>query len=285
MAGLSIAQRWAENLNRTVIIQRLSEARLPSDAGVWLKAVLLAALAAKSAQLLWVMVTPVGPLGGWRAPTPAVLSAEAQAALFATVNPFDRGNTETAVVAALPTDLKLFGVRDNVGSSGGGAIVALPDGTQLSVSVGETLMPGVVLVAVGYDFADVERGGARQRLFLDQDKPPETLAPGASPAAAAIAPATAGLTVQALRGAVSFSPRQANGAVSGILVAPGGDAATFATTGFQAGDVIVSVNGARIASLTDLAQLQQSLTPGASLSLTVERAGRNLPLTLKLAGS
>lgn len=272
-------------MNRTLIIQRLSAARLPSDAGVWLKAILLAALAAKSAQLLWVIIAPVGPLGEWRAPAPASLSQEAQAALFAAVNPFDRAGPAAAAVAALPADLKLFGVRDNIGSGGGGAIIALPDGVQVSVSVGESLMPGAVLVAVGFDHADVERNGAVQRLFLDQDKPPETLAPGAVPAVAVSAPAASRLTVQALRGAVSFTPRQANGAVSGILVGPGSDAATFAITGFQPGDVIVAVNGARITSLTDLAQLQQSLTPGASLSLTLERAGRQLPLTLKLAGS
>ncbi|MCY7398118.1 MAG: PDZ domain-containing protein, partial [Sphingomonas bacterium] len=133
-----------------------------------------------------------------------------------------------------------------------------------------------------FDHADIERGGARQRLFLDQDKPPETLGPGG---AAGAPPAAAGLTPQALRNAVSFTPRQANGAVSGIIVATGSDAATFATTGFQAGDVIVAVNGAAIASATDLVQLQQSLVPGTSLSLTVERAGRQLPITLKLAGS
>ena len=271
-------------MKRTLIIPRLSAARLPSDAGVWLKAALLAALAAKSAQLLWVIVTPVGPLGAWRAPSPILLSPDAQAALFASVNPFDRGGPATSALAALPADLKLFGVRDNLGSGGGGAIIALPDGIQMSVSVGETLMPGVVLVGVGFDYADVERNGAIQRLFLDQDKPPETLAPGAAPRPPAALP-VAGLTATALRNAVSFTPRQANGAVSGILVAPGADAATFATTGLQSGDVIVSVNGARIASLTDLAVLQQSLTPGASLALTIERGGRQLPITLTLAGS
>ncbi|MCY7398330.1 MAG: type II secretion system protein C, partial [Sphingomonas bacterium] len=182
-------------MNRTLIIQRLSAARLPSDAGVWLKAILLAALAAKSAQLLWAIVTPVGPLGEWRAPAPLVLSREAQVALFATVNPFDRAGPGAAVAAAaLPSDLKLFGVRDNIGSDGGGAIIALADGTQLSISVGESVMPGVVLVGVGFDYADIERGGARQRLFLDQDKPPETLGPGG---AAGAPPAAAGLTPQA----------------------------------------------------------------------------------------
>ncbi len=283
-------------MNRTVIIQRLNAARLPNDAGAWLKAVLLAALAVKSAQLVWVIVTPVGPLGDWRAPAPPLLSAEAQAALFATVNPFNRSGPTPVIAAAaasLPTDLKLFGVRDNVGSGGGGAIIALPDGVQLSIPVGGAVMPGVILIGVGFDYADIERGTARQRLFLDQDKPPETLPSGTSALVAGTAVAPPGgagapgsaLTPQMLRSAVSFTPRQSGAGVSGIIVSPGGDSATFATSGFQPGDVIVAVSGARITSATDLAQLQQSLVPGASLSLTVERGGRQLPITLKLAGS
>lgn len=288
MACPSIPQAWGRFLNRTLILQRLSVARLPGDTGAWLKAVLLAMLAVQSAKLLWVLVTPAGPLGDWRPTAPAILSSEAQASLIATLNPFDRANAPAAgALATLPSDLKLFGVRDTIGSLEGGAIIGLPDGTQLSVSVGETIMEGVTLSATGYDYADVERGGAIQRLFLDQDKPPETLAAGgtaATPAAQGAAPSGA-LTAQALRGAISFAPRQANGSINGIVVAPGADAASFARTGLRAGDVIVAVGGATITSVTDLAQLQASLVPGASLSLIVERGGQPMNITLTLAGS
>jgi general secretion pathway protein C len=69
------------------------------------------------------------------------------------------------------------------------------------------------------------------------------------------------------------------------MVSPGLNQALFASAGFQAGDVIVAVNGARITSAADLAQLQSSLSPGARLSLTVERGAQTVPIALNLAGN
>jgi general secretion pathway protein C len=273
-------------LIRTLTVERLRAVRIPGDVAVWLKALLVAVLAIQVARLIWVAVTPAGPLGEWRPSSAAVMPPAAQAAIIAAVNPFDR-QAAGAAVAQLPSDLKLFGVRASAGALPGGAIVGLPDGQQVSASVGETIMPGVVLVAVGFDYADVERQGARQRLFIDQDKPAQTLgAAGAPVTAASAGAATPGPpTVESVRAAVNFAPRQSGGGVSGITVAPAGDQAAFAALGFRPGDVIVAVNGARIASASDLAQLQQSLAPGARLALTVERGGVQVPITLSLAGS
>jgi general secretion pathway protein C len=156
----------------------------------------------------------------------------------------------------------------------GGAIVGLPDGTQVSVSVGETIMPGVVLAAVGFDYADVDRQGTRQRLFIDEDKPAETLGPAGAAAPTPTATAAAP-TVEAVRAGVSFSPRRSGGGIDGIMVKPAADQATFAAIGFQPGDIIVAVNGARIAAPTDLVQ-QQSLARRQP-SLTVERAASKSP--------
>ena len=258
-------------------------ARIPSDVALWLKALLVAVLAVQGARLIWTAVTPVGPLGDWRPAGVMAIPSAAQAAVIAAVNPFDRMATVGATVSR-PSDLKLFGVRASAGAIPGGAIIGLPDGQQISVSVGEPVMPNVVLVAVGFDYAEVDRQGTRQRLFMDQDKPPETLGTGGASAAPQIA-ATSTPTVEAVRAAVSFSPRQSPTGLTGITVMPGGDQATFAAIGFRSGDVIVAVNGATIASASDLAQLQQSLAPGASLSLTVDRGGQQVPITLNLAGS
>lgn len=268
-------------------VERLRAVRIPGEAAVWVKALLIAALAVQVARLIWVAVTPVGPLGEWRPAAAAVMPPAIQAAVIAAVNPFDR--QAAAPAADLPSDLKLFGVRAGAGAVSGGAIVGLPDGQQVSVSVGEAIMPGVVLVAVGFDYADVERQGARQRLFMDQDKPAQSLGAGAAggPAAAAAAPATsvAAPTVEAVRAAVTFTPRGSGSGLSGIAVNPAGDQAAFAALGFKAGDVIVAVNGTRIASAADLGRLQQGLVPGARLALTVERGGAQVPITLSLAGS
>ena len=210
------------------------------------------------------------------------MSPAAQAAIIAAINPFDRlAATESAV--SLPSDLKLFGVRSSVGAVPGGAIIGLPDGQQVSVGIGEPVMPGVILVAVGFDYAEVERQGSKQRLFMDQDKPAETVNAGG--AAVSSTAGAAPLTVPAVRAAVNFSPRQSGAGLTGVTVTPSSDAATFAAIGFKSGDVIVAVNGTKIASASDLAQLQQSLVPGASLSLAVERGGQQIPITLSLAGS
>lgn len=274
-------------MRRILVLERLKAARVPGDPTAWLVALLFAGLAIQSARLLWALVTPVTPIGDWRPASVTPMSPEAQAAILASVNPFDRAAPGTAT-ASLPTDLKLYGVRAAAGALRGGAIIQLPDGTQISVSEGEEVMPGITLVAVGFDFADVMREGGRQRLFLDPDKAPETVgATGTATTTAAAAPTAApsGLSATQVRAAVSLSPRTGASGMTGIVVAPGANAADFARTGLQSGDVIVSVNGATISAAQDLAQLQQSLAPGASLSLVVERGGQRVPLTINLTSN
>lgn len=268
---------------RTLTVQRVRVARIPSDVSLWLKALLVAVLAVQGARLIWTAVTPVGPLGDWRPAHVIALPPPAQAAVIAAVNPFDRMVTGAAAVS-LPSDLKLFGVRASAGAIPGGAIIGLPDGQQTSVGIGEPVMPGVVLVAVGFDYAEIDRQGTRQRLFIDQDKPPVTLGPGGAPTAPQVAAASRP-TVDAVSAAVRFSPRRSQTGLTGITVTPAVDPAAFAALGFRPGDVIVAVNGTTIAAESDVAQLQQSVTSGASLALTVERGGQRVPITLNLAGS
>ena len=167
---------------RTLTVQRFRVARIPGDVSLWLKALLVAVLAVQGARLIWAVVTPVGPLGDWRPAGVNAIPSAAQSAVIAAVNPFDRAAIGGAA-ASLPSDLKLFGVRASAGAIPGGAIIGLPDGQQISVSVGEPVMPGVVLVTVGFDYAEVDRQGIRQRLFIDQDRPSQTLGPAGASAA------------------------------------------------------------------------------------------------------
>lgn len=269
-------------MRRVLILDRLKVSRIPGDATFWLLALLFAGLAVQSARLVWAIVTPVTPIGDWRPATAVTMGADVQAAILATVNPFSRAETGAAV---LPNDLKLFGVRAAAGGLRGGAIIQLPDGTQVSVAEGEEVMPGVTLAAVGFDFADVVREAGRQRLFLDPDKTAETVNAGtrASVASSDAPPSAAGsLSANQIRAAVSLTPRANGAGISGISVAPGGNSSDFARTGFQAGDVIVSVNGATISAAQDLAQLQKSFVPGASLAIVVERGSRRVPITINL---
>jgi general secretion pathway protein C len=181
----------------------------------------------------------------------------------------------------------LFGVRENRGSGAGAAILGAPDGEQTSFRVGEEVAPGVKLAAVFFDYVVLDRGGRQEKLYMDQ--PAAGGGAGAMPAAPASTSGGASpeqsLSASAARSAFTLAPRNRGGQVTGVAVSPGADPALFASAGFQSGDVIVAVNGARITSAADLAQLQSSLAPGARLSLTVERGAQTVPIALNLAGN
>lgn len=270
---------------RTVNIERWSLLRqwLPSDVYFWLKALLLAGVAIQLTRLLWVSVTPVGPFGDWRPRQARMLPVQTQTALLAVVDPFFRqAGTPAAPAQFRSLDLELFGTREDQ-RGGGSAIIGAPDGEQLSYAVGQEVAPGVKLAAVFFDFVVLDAGGQQQKLYMDGSAE-------SAPAAAAIdepagpAPPAATMTAGGLRRALTFAPRSRGGRVTGAIVNPGSDTAAFAAAGFRPGDVIVSVNGARISSPQDLAQLQSGLIAGARLSLGVERGASTVPVALNIAG-
>jgi general secretion pathway protein C len=242
--------------------------RIPLDPYTSLKAVILAVLAVLAAQLAWTIVTPVGPFGDWRPAAPRTLSAEAQSAVLAAVDPFFRSGTAPQAGAASPVDLQLFGTR--LGSDGvpGSAILGQPEGEQRSYVVGEEVASGVKLAAVHFDHVVVERGGVRQSLSMPDAE--GGTASSAAPSGASIADA------------FEFKPRMSGTAVTGAIVSPGRNKVPFAASGLRQGDVIVAVNGARITSPIDIQQLHAGLAPGARLILTVERGAQTLPIPLNL---
>lgn len=272
---------------RTIVIHRWSLFRqmLPSDVYFWAKAMLLACVAVQLSRLLWALVTPVGPFNDWAPRQARVLPLQAQTSLLAVVDPFFR---QPASGPAAPTqfpsvDLSLFGVREERGTGNGSAILGPPDGEQRSYVVGEEVAPGVKLAAIFFDFVLLDAAGRQEKLYMDGSGPAEA-APATAPVTTATAAAGGTLTVEAARRAIRLAPRSSGGRVTGVMVSPGTDSASFAAAGLRSGDVIVAVNGARISSQTDLAQLQSSLAPGARLSLSVERGASIVPVALNIAG-
>ena len=123
--------------------------------------VLLSLLAVQCARLAWTLVTPLGPVGDWKAGSALRPVAPGSSAVLASFDPFFRlsgGGATPAVVTSL--NLKLFGVREDRASGRGSAIIGTPDGQQRSFAVGEEIMPGVTLTAVGYDNVTVSRSAA-----------------------------------------------------------------------------------------------------------------------------
>lgn len=268
---------------RNILVERLSPFGrwLPSDIYFWARAILLSLVAFQVAGLLWALIVPVGPFGPWQ-PAPArTLSAPAQSALFATVDPFFRTSGQ-AESGPLASDLQLFGIRGGYGAIPAAAIMGTADGEQKSYVIGEEVSPGVKLSAVGFDHIILSRGAAQQRLHMQGID--EAAALG-SAAPATVQGGTEAIAASNASQAFVLTARNQGGRVTGIQVAPGSNPALFGAAGFRPGDVIVAVNGARISSAVDVQQFQSGIVPGARLMLTVERGAQAVPIALNIPGN
>jgi len=250
-----------------------------------LELLLLALIAIQAARFFWVLVTPLGPIGDWR--PPSALAAPPPTASLGDFDPFFRlNNAGPTVVTGL--NLKLYGVREDRATGRGSAIIALPDGTQISFAVGEEIMPGVTLAAVGFDNVTISRGGAMEQIFLDQSQPAQAVGGAGPPPVVAGQPVPPIVAVPRPAPAapvagdpLSLQPRTNNNQITGLIVAPGGDGgAAFRAAGFAAGDVIVAINGQRVSSADQALALVRAA--GGRANLTVDRGGRAVQLRMRL---
>ena len=246
---------------------------------------LLGALAAQVARLIWVLATPVGPLGDWRPAAPVVAGIPADA--LASFDPFFRLDGDVGPATVTSLQLTLFGTRIDEAQGGGAAIVAGADGVQKSVAVGEELAPGVRLKAVAFDHITLDRGGAEEDLFLDQSGRVQPVQPGAAPAVVAPSPGAAapvaGVPVGQLRNEIGFIPRIDAGRLSGLVVRSQGSGTVFRQAGLREGDVVTAIAGRPVTGPDDIDRLAIDFKGGGSIPLTVERGTQTLPLSITVA--
>lgn len=236
------------------------------------------------ALLFWVIVTPVGPLGNWRATPVNMVPQSARIGLFSGFDPFFRNDAAVSATGNVTSlNLTLFGIRANESSGGGSAIIAGEDGVQNSYAMGEEVAPGVILDAVAFDHVVLSRGGVKESLYLDQSVPAETVNPAAEPEAGDTpgAPATSNveLNPDTLQKSIGFAPRNEGGRVTGLVLQPRDDGTALRIAGFQAGDIVTAVNGRPVSSTADISS---QLRPGARLSVEVERGGSKVPIVINL---
>lgn len=122
-----------------------------------LEILLVLALAAQSARLIWVFAAPVYAVS---APTQA-LRPPVDLGVLSRFSAF--GASYGAAGGSAIDGFRLFGVRAG-GPGGGAAIIAGPDGVQRSYAVGATISNGVILASVAADHVELSRGGARATL-------------------------------------------------------------------------------------------------------------------------
>jgi general secretion pathway protein C len=250
---------------------------------------LLSLLAVQCARLAWTIVTPVGPVGDWKATSALRPPPLPAASLAGSFDPFFRlSGASAAPLVVTSLNLKLYGVRENRASGGGAAIIGLPDGQQRSFAVGEEIVRGVTLTGVSFDGVTISRGGAVEQLYLDQSRAPGAAAPQsqtpvapgsitglnfAPPPPPAAAPPPSAPQIE-------FQPRLDGGAVTGVTVQPQGDGSALRGAGLAPGDVITSVNGQRITSADQARALGTELR-NKEVTVEVDRAGRTVPLKIR----
>ena len=245
---------------------------------------LLSLLAMQCARLIWVALTPVGPLGDWR-PASALGTQAAPAGLLGSFDPFFRLSGQAGPVVVTSLDLKLFGVRQDEASGRGSAIIATPDGQQRSFAVGDEIVPGTVLTAVGPDNVTITRDGKTEQLFMDSAGPRgEEPAPGAVEEAKpvqAVTDAPRDFAATPLASELGLSPRINGDRLTGVVLRPIGGGAAYRASGLAPGDVLIAVNGQRIDSPDELGGLREQLATPGTVNVQVERGGRVISLQLR----
>lgn len=150
-----------------------------------LELALLLLIAVQCARLFWGVVTPLGPVGAYKAldqmrPVPPA------GASLGTFDPFFRdAQAQPAQATVTNLDIRLYGITSNRATGGGSAIIGPANGDQRIFVVGEEIMPGVTLTGVGFDHVVITRNGATEQLYLDQTP---SGGPGSTPPPQIVAP-------------------------------------------------------------------------------------------------
>jgi len=232
-------------------------------------------------RLIWTIVTPLGPVGDWKASEVQVIPPQSRLSLFSSFDPFFRTDTMPSIEVVTSLQLTLYGIRQNVGSGLGSAILAGPDGVQDSFAVGQEIMSGVLLDAVNFDHVVLDRAGVKETLYLDQSVPAETVG-GEEPIAATNAIGLAPAVPTSAGNIAGFAPRNEDGKVTGIVLSPQGDGALFNAAGFRNGDVITAINGNPVSSAADIEALKRRIVPGERISVDVERGADTIPISINV---
>lgn len=257
--------------------------------------VLIALLAVQAARLLFVAVTPVGPVGDWRSDL-GQGQAAAPLSVLGGFDPFFRLSDTGGPIVVTSLDIKLFGTRADQASGRGSAIVGLPDGSQASIAVGEEILPGVILKAVAFDNITVTRGTTDEVVYLDQSQPAAEVGTGdqsgmlppivpgeGGPPPGIVpppSPATRGPAQPlSLMDETQATPRLTEGAVSGIVLTPRGGGAAFRSAGLQPGDLLVAIEG-RPVDAEGAQALQARLGQNRAVSVEIERGGRRQTISI-----
>jgi general secretion pathway protein C len=276
-------------------LPKISNAHGRQGIWFWLAAAVLAGLLLwQLVRLVFLLLSPVIPVGGWQPRQAVIAPVEERAAILSRYNPFT-GQTLAATgqsngpARVTTLDLVLYGTRMNAVTDTGSAIIAGTDGVQKNFLIGDEVVPGVKLVAVAFDNVTLERGGVRESLFIDQSDEVATIG-GNEQFAPDNADEGGGqdggedfeINVDSLSQGLSFQLRNEGNKVTGLSIGAQSNALALDWLGFQQGDIVVQYDNIDITSAEDSDAFLQKMQPGARFSVLVERGASIVPIAIIL---
>ena len=273
-------------------------ARLSLDSVVKLATFLLVAITSVLlARLTWTLIEPTSVLP----PAASVPLAELQADSatgarggfreLAALSVFGTPARENRVVNAPETSLSwtLKGVFTNPDPSRSAAILAPQGQPEKLYRVGASLPGSVTLQEVFADRVILDRGGRLETLRLKRHDAPASAGRRSAPALPAAAQAEPRVDrdawvndPQRFLNVISANPVMEGGILYGLEVSPARNAREFEAAGLVSGDVITEVNGRPVAEISDYRDLLAELADASSVSVSLERNGEPMNITINM---
>jgi len=263
-------------------------ARMVAMAPTVVTVVLVIALAAQLAALVWRVLVPpqaMAPVAGVTSSAPAGpnLANIVGAHLFGTAAVEASGDAASAPATSLR--LTLAGTIAGEDPAKGWAIIGQTAQDAKVYATGASIPGGARLREVYADRVILERGGRLEALSLPR------LAGGSTMPAVSRSDAprpSLAQSVQALsaRDPIAVSefirpqPVFAGGQQKGYRVYPGRNRAQFASMGLMPGDLVTAVNGSPLNDPNSGLETLRGISAGGAITLTIERNGNEQQLTI-----
>ncbi len=196
-----------------------------------------------------------------------------------TFDPFHRdapvSSAPTSISAPETTlDLKVFGMRADIGGNSSSAIIQTPDNKQASYFLGDEIIPGVTLKQVEIDYVILNRNGVLERLSRQGKAEDE------QNIMLALAAKTLSFKAADLINDVRFYPHREGRNVIGyrIRARRGGALEKY---GFQSRDMITAINGESLTqNQVNLPALMKNLKQARYASIQIIRD--DVPMTIEV---
>lgn len=271
---------------------------------VGLIVLLVALLGLLAARFIWLLVEPGGAVSH-PLPLPATQVGASVGATLASAdlmaltrsNRFGAATAAEDIIPDAPAtslNLTLKGVRSVAeGTSDENpnlvsiAIIQTPDGRALTYRPGDTIIEGVTLDRVLPDRVLIRKGGSLETLMMESgiDALSVLTLPGQEGLVEGAPRPVVNLQQQAsinraLLASLDMTPVFTDGVLVGYRLSTPGSTAALSGSGLESGDIITVLDGTPVRDIR-IENITERLSNAAELSMTVQRNGANVPVTLR----